>query len=85
MLVSAHIVDIALMGSTSPNQRVKILPPTCAINLQCYMLICLVYAYTVHICGSSGWKLNIISLRTLPCSKRCSTELALRVGLMHAV
>ena len=26
MLVSAHIVDIALMGSTSPNQRVKILP-----------------------------------------------------------
>ena len=41
----------------------------------------------VYICGSTRYKLNIIPLRiltALPCLKHCSTELPLRVGLIHA-
>ena len=43
------------------------------------------HSYLTYICGSPGQKSNIILLRistTLPRSKRCSTVLPLRVGLI---
>ena len=41
----------------------------------------------VYLCGSPRYKSNIIPLRSLTalsCLKHCSTELLLRVGLIHA-